>query len=145
MMNNPSVFETAAADTIAADTIVADTIAADTVSADAHHLKKLIREAEALSDEAMIAFARLKQAMLKARQNPAVEVHAGQRALMRLSQAEGQALAMSTSLLRVHDELSKLAGVYAGGDSPAPTVIPRTVTAGPVANDPADPLLDAWG
>lgn len=130
-------------DAAMAPAIAVETLAADAVSADAHRLRKLIREAEALSDEAMIAFARLKQAMLKARQNPAVEVHAGQRALMRLSQAEAQALAMSTSLLRVHDELSKLAEVYAGGDSPAPTVIPKTAVAGP--DDAEDPRPGNWG
>lgn len=91
---------------------------------DAHNLKKLIREAEALADEAIIAMARLKQAMLAARQNPAIEVHTGQRALMRLTEAESQALAMSTNLLRVHDELSKVARVHAGGDTGVPTVIP---------------------
>lgn len=130
-------------DAAMAPAIAVETLAADAVSADAHRLRKLIREAEALSDEAMIAFARLKQAMLKARQNPAVEVHAGQRALMRLSQAEAQALAMSTSLLRAHDELSKLAEVYAGGDSPAPTVIPKTAVAGP--DDAEDPRPGNWG
>lgn len=107
------------------DMLFAETIPSDTITADARNLRKLVREAEALADESMLAFARLKQAMLAARQNPAVEVHTGQRALMRLSQAEAQALAMSTSLLRVHDELSKVAQVYAGGDSPAPTVIPN--------------------
>lgn len=93
------------------------------VIADAHQLKKLIREAEALADEAIIAMARLKQAMLTARQNPSVEVHTGQRALVRLTEAEGQALAMSTNLLRVHDELSKVARVHAGGDAGVPTEI----------------------
>jgi len=81
----------------------------DRLRSDALNVKKLIREAEALADESMIAFARLKQAMLKARQNPTFEVHSGQRALMRLNQAERQAMEMSTSLLRVHDELSKVA------------------------------------
>ncbi len=94
------------------------------IFADAHNLKKLIREAEALADESIIAMARLKQAMLSARQNPAVEVHTGQRALLRLTEAESQALAMSTNLLRVHDELSKVAKVHAGGDSGIPTIIP---------------------
>lgn len=102
-----------------------NTAAVDTITADAQNLRKLIREAEAVADETMIAFARLKQAMLAARQNPAVEVHTGQRALMRLTQAEAQALAMSTSLLRVHDELSKLAEIHAGPDGPFPTVIPK--------------------
>ncbi len=93
------------------------------ILADAHNLKKLIREAEALADEAIIAMARLKQAMLSARQNPAVEVNTGQRALLRLTEAESQAIAMSTNLLRVHDELSKVAQVHAGGDSGIPTII----------------------
>ena len=96
------------------------------ILADAHNLKKLIREAEALADEAIIAMARLKQAMLSARQNPLVEVNTGQRALLRLTEAESQALAMSTNLLRVHDELSKVAQVHAGGDMGQPTKIPPT-------------------
>ncbi len=93
------------------------------MTADAYNIKKLIREAEALADESMMAFARLKQAMLAARQNPEVEVHVGQRALMRLSQAEDQALSMSTNLLRVHDELSKVAREKMAGDDGVPTVI----------------------
>ena len=116
----------------------AATTAANAITADAHNLRKLIREAEAIADETMIACARLKQAMLTARQNPAIEVHAGQRALLRLSQAEQQALAMSTSLLRVHDELSKLAVVHAGADSPFPTVIPKSaLEAGEAADEAA--------
>lgn len=95
----------------------------DRMLADAHNLKKLVREAEALADESMIAFARLKQAMLSARQNPMTTVDAGQRALMRLGQAETQALSMSTSLLRVHDELNKVAKVNLGPDM-APTDLP---------------------
>ena len=93
----------------------------DQILSDAQNLKKLIREAEALADESMIAFARLKQAMLTARQNPSIEVDKGQRALMRLSQAEGQAMAMSTSLLRVHDELSKIAIEKMGPETGVPT------------------------
>jgi hypothetical protein len=81
----------------------------DRMNTDARNLKKLIREAEALADESMIAFARLRQAMLSARQNPEVEVHTGQRALMRLAEAESQALAVSNNLLRVHHELSTVA------------------------------------
>lgn len=95
----------------------------DNVRSDALKLKKLIREAEALADESMLAFARLKQAMLSARQNPGVEVDTGQRALMRLTQAEAQALAMSTSLLRVHDELSKVARVKMAPDDGIPTEV----------------------
>lgn len=80
----------------------------DKIRADARNIKKLIREAEALSEEAMIACARLKLAMVGARQNPEVAIDAGQRAIMRLNQAETNALAMSTSLLRVHEELNRV-------------------------------------
>ena len=101
----------------------------DRVLNDAYNIKKLMREAEALADESMLAFARLKQAMIAARLNPSVEVHTGQRALMRLNEAENQAMAMSTNLLRVHDELSKVANVYAATDDQIPTEIPEaTVT-----------------
>lgn len=47
------------------------------ILSDALQLKKLVREAEALSDEAMIACAKLKQAMLQARQNPEIPVDTG--------------------------------------------------------------------
>lgn len=109
----------------------------DRILSDARNLKKLIREAEALADESMIAFARLKQAMLAARQNPGVEVHTGQRALMRLNQAEAQAMAMSTSLLRVHDELSKIAVEKMGGDGNVPTEIPAEAVLAPTSSSEA--------
>ena len=88
----------------------------DTIRADARHIKKLIREAEALSDEAMIACARLRQAMVMARQNPDVPVDTGQKALLRLGQAESHALSLSSNLLRVHDELNEVGRVIAGAD-----------------------------
>lgn len=116
------------------------------ILADAQNLRKLVREAEAVADDAMIAFARLKQAMLTARQNPEVEVHAGQRALMRLVQAEHQALAMSTNLMRVHDELSKVGRVYAGGDTGGTTVFPDEALIFPNAkNDAAATVQTAGG
>jgi hypothetical protein len=88
----------------------------DKIRADARHIKKLIREAEAVTDEAMIACSRLRQAMVHARQNPEVPVDAGQAALLRLSQAEQNALSLSTSLLRVHDELNKVNRIVGGGE-----------------------------
>lgn len=101
----------------------------DRILNEAYNLKKLIREAEALADESIIAMARLKQAMLAARQNPEIEIHTGQRALMRLTEAESHALSMSTNLLRVHDELSKVARIHAGGDTELPTTIPPEAAA----------------
>lgn len=93
------------------------------IISDARNLRKLIREAEGLADEAIMAMARLKQAMLSARQNPMVEVSTGQRALLRLTEAESHALSMSTNLLRVHDELNKVATTHAGGDIGDKTII----------------------
>lgn len=98
----------------------------DSIHSDALNIKKLIREAEALSDEAMIACSKLKQAMISARQNPDIAIDVGQKAVMRLTQAEQQAMSMSTSLLRVHDELSKIYREHAGSDEGIPTVIPAS-------------------
>ena len=100
-----------------------------TIREDALAIRKLIREAEAVSDEVMIACARLKQAMVRARQNPRVAVDAGQRALMRLGQAENQAMALSTSLLRVHDELSKVGRETMGTEEGEDTVIDTSAIA----------------
>lgn len=111
----------------------------DKIQQDALHIRKLIREAEAVSDEVLVACARLKQAMVRARQNPQVNVDAGQRALMRLTQAEAQALSLSTSLLRVHDELSKLARETMGvEDGTGDTVINTAVL-----DESAPALIDA--
>ena len=90
----------------------------DKIREDARNIRKLVREAEAVSDEVLVACARLKQAMVRARQNPDIAIDAGQRALRRLTQAESQALSLSTSLLRVHDELSKISRETMGGDEP---------------------------
>jgi len=98
---------------------------------DAAAIRKLMREAEAVSDEVMIACARLKSAMVGARQNPDIPVDAGQRALVRLTQAESQAMALSTNLLRVHDELSKLSVETMGGEEPT------NVSASAIALEPA--------
>jgi hypothetical protein len=102
-----------------------------TIREDALAIRKLIREAEAVTDEAMIACARLKQAMVRARQNPEIAVDAGQRALMRLGQAESQALGLSTSLLRVHDELSKIGRETMGGEEGSDTIINGSAIAEP--------------
>lgn len=84
------------------------------IATDALSIRKHIREAEAIADEAMLACTKLKQVILQARQNPEAGVDAGQKAIMRLMQAEQQALAMSTNLLRVHEELNKVSREYMG-------------------------------
>ncbi|MCR2832748.1 hypothetical protein [Parerythrobacter lacustris] len=93
---------------------------------EALNIRKLMREAEAVSDEAMVAFAKLKAAMLSARQSPEIPVYVGQRAIMRLTQAEQQALSISTNLLRVHDELSNIAREFCGPDTGDQTKVPAS-------------------
>lgn len=100
-----------------------------TIRNDALAIRKLIREAEAVSDEVMVACARLKQAMISARQNPEVEVYVGQKALARLTHAESQAMTLSTNLLRVHDELSKIGREMMGGDGDMDTNMPASAVA----------------
>ena len=102
------------------------------ISFDAQAIRKLIREAEAVSDEAMIAMSRLKQAMLVARQNPNVPVDLGQRAIMRLSQAEAQAVSMSSNLFRVHGELNQVARIVCGPDEGNVTPLTATLPQTPV-------------
>lgn len=108
----------------------------DKIRADARHIRKLIREAEAVTDEAMIACARLRQAMLHARQNPEVPVDSGQRALLRLAQAEQNALSLSTSLLRVHSELSQVGRVMGMGEEETP-IAPSAIAEEAPALQPA--------
>ena len=96
---------------------------------DARNIRKHIREAEAVTDEAMIACSKLKQIILTARQNPEVGVDACQKAMLRLMQAEQQALAMSTNLLRVHEELNKVGREYMGpgSDDPETYISPSAI------------------
>lgn len=93
----------------------------DRVVSDAYKIKKLIREAEAVTDEATLLYSRLKQAMISSRQNPDVPLATGQAALRRLNEAENQILSASSNLFRVHNELSDLARVFAGNEDGMPT------------------------
>lgn len=93
----------------------------DRVNQDAWKIRKMMREAEALGDEMLISLSALKGEMLKARQNPAVEVHTGQEALLHLTEAEQLVTRASNRLLRTHNALSDLARETAGVDENIPT------------------------
>ena len=86
-------------------------------------VRKLMREAEAVTDESLIACAKLKQAMIAARQNPAFGVGAGHEAVLRLNRAEQSLAAAYGDLLRVHGELSDIARESAIDDDGIPTDI----------------------
>lgn len=94
----------------------------DRLNQDAWGIRKLMREAEGLTDEAIVACARLKQAMINARGNPEVRVGVGHAAVLRLTQAEQNFVAAYGNLLRVHSELNHVAIETAGIDDGVPTV-----------------------
>jgi hypothetical protein len=79
------------------------------IESDAREIRALIRNAEAAGDEFMAAMAKLKIKIVNARAHPDVVPHEAQAALLRLASAERQALSSSTSLFRVHNELSDIA------------------------------------
>jgi len=93
----------------------------DRVNQDGWKIRKLMREAEALNDEMLIALSALKGEMLKARQNPEIEVHTGQQALLHLTEAEQLVTRASSQLLRTHSALSNVARTTAGVDENIPT------------------------
>lgn len=116
----------------------------DIIRSHALEMKKLLREAEALADEAALAFARLRQSMLAARQNPAVPVSTGQAALVRLNKAETALLSASSELFRVHDQLNQVAPTVGLGDEEIPTVLePGALSADRIVADLGTPQPEA--
>lgn len=79
------------------------------ISRDATDIKSTIRSAEQLGDELLVTISALKTKMLTARSNPKVAPHEGQKALLRLQNAENQILSGMSNLFRTHDELSSIA------------------------------------
>ncbi len=74
----------------------------------AARIRNQLRDTEAKLDAALNASARLMTTMVEARTIPEVEVHTGQKALLRLAEAQRYLLNGSNSLFRVHDELVKI-------------------------------------
>ena len=71
--------------------------------------------------------------MVAARRNPDIHVGAGQSAVLRLNRAEQHFASAFNELLRVHDELNKVARVTAGVDDGVPTREPAGGQLAPVA------------
>lgn len=76
---------------------------------DARTIRKLMREAEGVTDETIAAVSKLKQAMVTARRGPGVHPGTGHKALTFLTQAEKDLNMVYGNLLRVHSELSDVA------------------------------------
>ncbi len=97
----------------------------DRLNDDARNIRKLMREAEGVADDAIVACAKLKQAMVSARSNPALHVGAGHAAVLRLTRAEQNFATAYGDLLRVHAELNSVAHITAGVDEDIPTEFGR--------------------
>jgi DNA-binding CsgD family transcriptional regulator len=104
-------------------------IMSERLNDDARFIKKLMREAEGVTNEAMIACSKLKQAMILARSLPEFDVATGQAAVMKLTRAEQNFVAAYSDLLRVHSELSDIATETAAMDEDIPTKIKGHATA----------------
>lgn len=88
---------------------------------EARKIRSLMREAEGVTDETLVALTKLKAAMVTARRNPDVHVSAGQKALTYLNRAEHSITSAYSDLLRVHAQLSDLAVEVGISDEDVPT------------------------
>lgn len=88
---------------------------------DARHIRKLVREAEGVTDETIAAFAKLKMAMVTARRGKDIHPSTGHTALMYLNQAERDLNTVYGNLLRVHSQLSSVAVEVGISDEDIPT------------------------
>ena len=68
-------------------------------------IARTLRETEAKMDDALLSAAKLMQELIAARQHPDVEVHTGQKAVIRLVAAQQSIVAGTSNLFRVHDEM----------------------------------------
>ena len=81
------------------------------ISASAARIARDVRTAEEKFDEVLLASAKLMETLVTARQHPGVQVHAGQKALIRLVRAQQNIVDGSSDMFRVHDELAELGRV----------------------------------
>lgn len=88
---------------------------------DACTIRKLMREAEGVTDETIAAISKLKLAMVTARRGPGIHPGTGHTALMFLSKAENDLQTVYGNLLRVHSQLSDVAVEHGMSDEIIPT------------------------
>jgi hypothetical protein len=80
---------------------------------------RLVREvpaAEASLDDAMISVSSLMKSMIQARRDTGVAPSTGQATIARLARAQMSLVTATNDVLRVHNDLAKLAQVHAGLD-----------------------------
>ena len=75
------------------------------VEISAIRIARELRDTEFKLDDALLASAKLMQTMITARKHPDVEVHTGQKALIRLVRAQQSIIDGTSDMFRVHDEM----------------------------------------
>ncbi len=71
-------------------------------------IARQLHDAEKTADAALLASSELMTSLILARSNPAVIVHTGQQALMRLVRAQQSIIDGTNDLFRVHAEVSSI-------------------------------------
>jgi len=87
-------------------------------------IARQLKEAEQRTDEALLAMSELMSTLILARASTEVVPHTGQRALLRLAQAQRSIIEGSSDLFRVHDTMSSIGrelGVLDEPDSTPPS------------------------
>lgn len=76
-----------------------------TPSTAALRIARQLRDTESKLDDALLSSAKLMETMIQARQDADVEVHTGQKALIRLVRAQQFIVNGTSDMFRVHDEM----------------------------------------
>lgn len=99
------------------------------VGEDAHIIRSGLRQTEGAFDDALLETTSLMQAVIRARQNPDLPVHAGQTAILRLSRVIDRTVQAASDIFRVHDEMSRAGieyGVFDEKNSTPPSGLGQT-------------------
>jgi hypothetical protein len=79
---------------------------------DATTIQCELRRTEGALDDALLRAAGLMETLVRARQNPDVAPHAGQRAIMSLTRAMQRQVEAANNIFRVHDQMVEVGLTY---------------------------------
>ncbi len=78
------------------------------LNAAAPRIANQLRSTEAHADAALATVSELLATIIQARANPEISVHAGQKAIIRLTKAQQALVEATTEVFRAHDEISQI-------------------------------------
>ena len=78
------------------------------VNAAAPRIASQLRNTEEHADAALAMVSELLSTLIHARANPEIPVHAGQKAIIRLTKAQQALVEASTEVFRAHDEIAQI-------------------------------------